>query len=162
MTFPSASRFGNTPPRVPAPGVSTPIPGTAAIASIFLRPSGLSMITMIINSPFGLSGHTSAFSLYSFSLKPQAAGASPTASGRVPPLDLKRMAEMTCFTSSGVVTSTITMPITPVLSCLVIRSAARAGLGATSGVFTNSGCPRLAFVAGSCVAIAFANSANGG
>ena len=72
---PRASVVLNTPRSVPAPGQSTPMPGTAAIAFRFSRPFLLSTIVQLMSSPLGLSGHTSAFWRYSASLMPHTAGA---------------------------------------------------------------------------------------
>ena len=69
---------------------------------------------------------------------PQNAGALPTSSGRVPPLDLKRIAFNPVFTSSALSTPTNMMPVTPRLSCLPMFSAALAGFSAISCVLTTT------------------------
>src|SRR5678816_4878467 len=111
-----ASVVVNTPRSVPAPGNNTPMPCTAAISRTRARPALLSTMVKFTSSPFGLSGQRSAFSRYSFSLMPQYAGASPTVSERVPPLDLNRIAARPALTSSGLSTPTNTTPLTPRLS----------------------------------------------
>src|SRR2546428_2360653 len=75
---PAALVLENTPRNVPAPGHNTPMPFTAAISRTCARPSLLSTIVQLINSPSGFSGQRSAFRLYSCSLMPQTAGAWPT------------------------------------------------------------------------------------
>jgi hypothetical protein len=105
----------NTPRNVPAPGNSTPMPGTCAISRTLRVPSLLSTIAKFTSSPLGLSGQTSAAWWYSPSVMPQRAGA--VAVGVVGThaavRGTKRMAAMPASSSSHVSTSTNTMPLTP-------------------------------------------------